>query len=90
MSYTELVNKINRRSENMPTIESLGLDRLTRDERMALAHDLWASVLPKGPPLLSEAQMRELERRADEDDADPDDFIPWEQVKAETHARMHP
>ena len=72
-----------------PTIESLGLDRLTRDERMALAQDLWESLAPEGLPV-SDAQLRELERRADEDDAFPDDVIPWEQVKAETHARMHP
>ncbi len=73
-----------------PTIESLGLDRLTRDERISLVHDLWDSIAAEGSPTLSDAQLRELERRADEDDANPDDFIPWEQVKAETHARMHP
>ena len=73
-----------------PTIESLGLTFLTRDERMTLAHDLWDSIAAQAPPQLSHAQMRELERRADEDDADPDGGIPWEEVQARTHARLHP
>jgi putative addiction module component (TIGR02574 family) len=34
------------------------------------------------PPLLTEAQRRELERRVAEDDANPDDVVPWEQVLA--------
>jgi len=36
---------------------------------------------------LTEAQRQELERRADDDDANPADTIPWEQVKAEALAR---
>lgn len=39
-------------------------------------------------PPLSEEQKRKLERRADEDDAFPDDVIPWEEVKAITLARL--
>ena len=73
-----------------PTIESLGLNRLTRDERIALVHDLWDSIAAEGLPPVSDAQLRELERRADEDDADPDGGIPWEEVQARTHARLHP
>ena len=35
-------------------------------------------------PPLSEAQLQELRRRVAEDDADPDNLIPWEGVKAKT------
>ena len=69
------------------TIASLGLDKLSRDERLALAHELLDRVTAEaGPPQLTEAQLRELLRRADEDDANPDDVIPWEEVKAKARA----
>ena len=67
-----------------PTLESLGLDRLSRSDRRAVANALLDSIA-KEPTLLpvSDALRRELERRADEDDANPDDVVPWEQVKAQ-------
>ena len=68
-----------------PTLASLGLDQLSRDERLALVQALWDSIAPEGT-LLTEAQRTELERRADEDDASPDDGVPWEQVKAQARA----
>ena len=46
--------------------------------------------MPTDPPIapvLTQAQRAELERRCDDDDANPDDAIPWEQVKAEALAR---
>ncbi|QEL13191.1 addiction module protein [Limnoglobus roseus] len=71
------------------TMESLGLDRLPREERIALAQALWNSITAEAPPgMLTDAQARELDRRAKEDDATPDDVIPWERVKAETQARL--
>jgi putative addiction module component (TIGR02574 family) len=39
-------------------------------------------------PLLTDAQRRELERRIVEDDANPDDVVPWEQVKAQTLSQL--
>ena len=72
-----------------PTIESLGLDVLPRAERSALVQALWDSIAREGPVFpMSEARRCELERRADEDDASPDDLIPWEQVKADTRCRF--
>ena len=72
-----------------PTLESLGLDRLPRSDRLTLVQDLWDSIAGEGPALpLSDARRRELERRADEDDASPDDLIPWEQVKTAARARF--
>jgi putative addiction module component (TIGR02574 family) len=65
------------------SIASLGLDRLPREERLALAQELWNSIEAEaGPSLLSERQRTELERRADDADARPDEGTPWEEVKA--------
>lgn len=70
------------------TLESLGIDRLSVEERIALVAQIWDSIAddPAAVPL-TDAQRRELERRADEDDADPGDTVPWEQVKADALAR---
>ena len=63
--------------------------RLSIAERIALAQALWDSVAAEAhPPLLSDAQRRELERRAAEDDASPDEVVPWEAVKANILARL--
>jgi putative addiction module component (TIGR02574 family) len=37
---------------------------------------------------LTDAQRAELQKRIEEDDANPDDVTPWEQVKASTLARL--
>ena len=37
---------------------------------------------------LTDAQRAELRKRIEEDDANPDDVTPWEQVKASTRARL--
>ena len=72
-----------------PTLQSLGLDRLPRSDRLALVQELWDSIAGEEMALpLSEDRRRELERRADEDDASPDDLIPWEQVKAQARSRF--
>ena len=48
------------------TFAALGLDKLSREERLELAHELWDSVEAEASPsTLTEAQKRELDRRAD-------------------------
>jgi putative addiction module component (TIGR02574 family) len=72
-----------------PILKSLGIDQLTRDQRLELVQEIWDSIAAEQtPPLLNEAQHQELARRLAEDDAAPDDVIPWEQVKAEALARL--
>ena len=72
-----------------PTAKSLGIDRMTRDERLALVQEIWDSIAADPqPPLLTDSQRRELEQRVAEDDAAPDDVVPWEQVKAEVLDRL--
>lgn len=72
-----------------PTIKSLGIDQLPRDQRLALVQEIWDTIAAESDgPLLTDNQRQELERRAAEDDAAPDQVVPWEQVKAETLARL--
>jgi putative addiction module component (TIGR02574 family) len=66
------------------TVKSLEIDRLPREERLALVQEIWDSIVAdQHSTLLSEAQRQELARRVAEDDAAPDDVIPWEQVNGE-------
>ena len=74
-----------------PTIQSLGIDRLPREQRIALVLELWDTIAAEPQqPLLTESQRRELERRVAEDDANPENVVPWEQVKAQTLSRLNP
>ncbi len=68
------------------TLESLGLDRLSREEKLALAGQLWDSVLAAEPPgsFLSDEQRAELRRRIAEAEAAPDDYVVWKDVLADT------
>lgn len=74
-----------------PTLQALGIDRLTREQRLALVQEIWDTIAAEPhPPLLTEAQRQELQRRVEDDDANPDDVIPWDRVKAEALARLKP
>lgn len=71
------------------TLKSLGIDRLDAQERLALAEEIWESLEAEGAHLpLTEAQLAELERRLAEDETHPGNLVPWDQVKAETLARL--
>ena len=75
----------------MPTIHTLGIDQMTRAERIALVQEIWDTIAAESPPpLLTESQRTELRRRVAEDDANPEDVVPWEQVKAQTLGRLKP
>ena len=74
----------------LPTVKSLGIDQLPRDQRLALVQEIWDTIAADSDqPLITECQRQELERRVAEDDAAPDQVVPWEQVKAETLARLN-
>jgi len=70
-------------------MKSLGIDRLSADERLELMHEIWDSIAAEpGTIHLTDAQRQELERRLAEHEANPGDAVPWEQVKAEALARF--
>lgn len=69
--------------------KALGIDKLDVDERLALVEEIWQSIVAdaKGFPLTPE-QSQELDRRVADDDADPSDVVPWDEVKASVRARL--
>lgn len=71
-----------------PTLQNLGIDRLSVDDRITLVMAIWDSIAAEShAPLLTEAQRAELARRLADHAASPDDVIPWEQVKADAQSR---
>jgi putative addiction module component (TIGR02574 family) len=71
------------------TMKSLGLDRLSPEERLTLVEELWDSIAADGAAItLTAAQRAELDRRLAELDASPDAGTPWLDVKASIKARL--
>jgi len=68
------------------SLKSLGIDRLSVEERLALVEELWDSIAAAVP--LTDAQRIELDRRLAEHEAHPDDVVSWEDVKASIAARL--
>ena len=72
-----------------PTLESLGIDRLSRQERVALVQAIWDSIATEAEASpLTEAQKQEIDRRLAAHRANPDAAIPWDQIEAEALARI--
>ncbi len=71
-----------------PTLEALGLDRISPEDRLAVAEAIYDSVREEAEAApLTPAQRSELERRLADSIAWPDAVTPWEQVKALARAR---
>ncbi len=71
-----------------PTLQELGLDRLSVEDRIALAEALWDSVAQEvEQEPIPQAQRKELERRLADSIARPDAVTPWEEIKARALAR---
>jgi putative addiction module component (TIGR02574 family) len=76
-------------AEMSVSLKSLGIDRLSVEERLALVEELWDSIAESTGELpLTEAQQAELERRLAEHEAHPDDVVPWGDVRASIEARL--
>ncbi len=70
-------------------LKSLGIDRLSVEERLALVEDLWDSIAEESAATsLTDAQRAELDRRLADHDANPNDVVPWEEVKASITERL--
>ena len=63
-------------------MERFGLTDLSAEDRVQLANELWDSVDDEVPYELTDAQKRELDRRMALYRANPEDVIPWEEVRA--------
>ena len=72
-----------------PTLAELGVDKLSFEDRFALAQAMWDNVhdeLDADTEISPELKV-ELERRLALADADPNRGIPWEVVIEEAKAR---
>lgn len=73
----------------IPSLEDLGIYKLSAEQRISLAQEILDSVIAEQrPPALSEMKRQELQRRLAAHAANPNDVIPWEQVEAEALARF--
>ena len=71
------------------SLKSLGIDRLSVEERLALVEDLWDSIAGESAAAsLNDAQRAELDRRLADHKADPNDVVPWEDVKTSIATRL--
>ena len=68
----------------------LGLDRLSRDEKLEIVGQLWNSILSSDPQAasLTTAQREELQRRIADAKANPDDYVTWEDALSATLGRL--
>lgn len=71
------------------SLETLGIDRMSVDERLALVEAIWDSITPQTEATpLTDAQKAEVDRRLAAHQANPQAAIPWEQVEAAALARL--
>ena len=71
------------------SLKSLGIERLGIEERLTLVEELWDSIAADSAAVpLTEAQRVELDRRIAEHEANPDDVVPWEEVRASITERL--
>lgn len=65
------------------SLQSLGIANLGIEDRLSLIEELWNSITAESHGFaLSETQRAELSRRIAEYEDNPDDTIPWDEVKA--------
>lgn len=71
-----------------PTMKDLGIDRLSLEQRIALALEIWESLGNDRPPSRLTAEQRaELVRRDAELEANPGIALTWEQIRASVEAK---
>lgn len=63
-----------------PTIQDLGIDRLSPEQRLRLIGEIWDSLSIHSTPI-PESHREELDRRLAAADADPAAGRPWEEVR---------
>jgi putative addiction module component (TIGR02574 family) len=64
------------------SFRTLGIDRLSIDDRLSLVHEIWDSIAEdvENSPL-TEGQKSELSRRVADLEANPDQVDTWDQIK---------
>lgn len=63
--------------------------KLSVDEQLELVEALWDGIVDRNAvPPLTEAQKTEIDRRIADHEANPDDVVSWDEVKASALARL--
>jgi putative addiction module component (TIGR02574 family) len=71
-----------------PTMKDLGIDRMSPEEKVSLALEIWESLGDDRPAgRLSDDQRAELARRDAELEANPEIGLTWEQIRASVEGR---
>ncbi len=70
-----------------PTLQDLGIDRLSHETRLDLMGQLWDSLDPATTDDLAPEARAELDRRLDAADTDPTGGTPWEVVRERLRAK---
>ena len=71
------------------TLKAFGIDRLSVDERISLAMEIWDSIEDRHADFpLTDVQQRDLERRWAASKANPELGSTWEEVKARIQNRV--
>lgn len=74
-----------------PSLQELGIDRLSCEDRLELAEAIWASVATEFEATpLSDSMRQELERRLQDSINRPGAVTPWEDVKLRIRGRTQP
>lgn len=65
------------------SLKTLGIEHLGVEERLALVEELWDSIASDSAAIpLTAEQTQELERRLADYEANPNEGVPWSEVKA--------
>lgn len=71
------------------SIRSLGIEHLDIEERLSLVEELWDSIAADSAAVpFTQAQRTELESRLAEHEANPDDVVSWDDVRASINERL--
>lgn len=70
-----------------PTMQDLGIDRLSAEHRLRLIGEIWESLSIHETPI-PESHREELDDRLADADAHPGTSIPWEVARARLRAGL--
>jgi putative addiction module component (TIGR02574 family) len=66
------------------TMNSLGIDRLSIADRLELVQEIWDSIAASQEEIpLTETQKQEFDRRLADLDANPNNVLTWDEIKAQ-------
>ena len=66
----------------LPDLQSLGIDKLSIDEKIVLVGAILDSIAAEPhPSFLTDEQRRELQQRLAEAEQNPHDVVAWEEVR---------